>query len=328
MEYPLDVGIVGAGGITSTVHLPILSQLDETRIAYIADVLPEKISKVQHYDTESIDLSDGPSSLPHCDVVVLAIPVGVRQEYMSLLSENDVPVFTEKPFARSQAEHDEFLNSDAVVFCDYMRCCYSTTRQLKSIVNSSLFGTLQSVTLHEESKVSSADVSEKGWQTDASLSGGGVLMEMGCHSLSQLALIFHDWEFELADAQVTYQDSLDSDVCAEFLLQKNSRTVPVDYHVSRVDPIGRTLSLQYEEATLTVDPRNPEDRVSIYSENSDTPITTLGAEPNWATDLKSAFYLRWKQFLSRLRGENTYDAIIETGREITRLTDGIYKTRS
>ena len=76
----IKVGVIGAGGISSGVHLPLLSCINNVSIEFIADTInPEILAKT--YNTKAIRINDI-SSLPNCDAVLLAIPVGVKEKYI------------------------------------------------------------------------------------------------------------------------------------------------------------------------------------------------------------------------------------------------------
>ena len=114
----IKVGVVGAGGISSGVHLPLLSCIDNVSIEFIADTInPEVLGKA--YNTKSIKINEI-SSLPDCDVVLLAIPVGVKEEYIREFSKRNTYIFTEKPFAIDLETHKNFLKLSNKISCNYM----------------------------------------------------------------------------------------------------------------------------------------------------------------------------------------------------------------
>lgn len=70
----IEIGVIGAGAISSTLHLPLLSCIPYVNIKYIADIQdPKELAKV--YKTKSVKIDDV-SSLPDCNVALLATPVG------------------------------------------------------------------------------------------------------------------------------------------------------------------------------------------------------------------------------------------------------------
>ena len=97
MSNKLEVGIIGAGSITTTLHLPLLASMENIKLKYIADINePEdlaKIYKINSYNVENL------KKLPDCDIILIATPVGVRSDYIKEFSSRNIPIFTEKPFA-------------------------------------------------------------------------------------------------------------------------------------------------------------------------------------------------------------------------------------
>ena len=143
----LEIGIIGAGSISSTVHLPLLSCIENVSVKYIADTFdPKDLAKT--YNTQSIKITDI-TSLPDCDIAVLAIPVGVRKKYIQEFSKRKTAIFTEKPFAIDPETHKSFLELSNRISCNYMRIYYNSTRQIKDIITSGIFGPIKKVSITE-----------------------------------------------------------------------------------------------------------------------------------------------------------------------------------
>ena len=53
----IEIGVIGAGVISSILHLPLLSCIENVSIKYIADIQdPKELAKA--YKTESIKIND------------------------------------------------------------------------------------------------------------------------------------------------------------------------------------------------------------------------------------------------------------------------------
>ena len=63
----MNVGVIGAGNISSSVHLPLLSCMDGINIEFIADRKDSK-TLAKLYNTQSI-LLDDQICLPDCDII-------------------------------------------------------------------------------------------------------------------------------------------------------------------------------------------------------------------------------------------------------------------
>lgn len=80
---PVAIGIIGAGMIASTVHLPVLKNIPHARICWIADIDGKLASEVGGaYGVASIPFDMASPSLPSCDVALLAVPVHSRDAWM------------------------------------------------------------------------------------------------------------------------------------------------------------------------------------------------------------------------------------------------------
>ena len=112
----MKIGIIGSGSIVSSVHLPLLSCIDYVKIEFIADRNDPSIL-ANMYNTKSIKI-DKISNLPKCDVVLLAVPVGVKEKYLCELIKQNCYIFAEKPFSVDLASHNFFLKSSNKITCN------------------------------------------------------------------------------------------------------------------------------------------------------------------------------------------------------------------
>lgn len=321
-----EVGVIGAGWISSAYQLPILDSLEETTIGFIADIDGQKSNELaKNYGTKAVEIKDDPSSLPTCDIVFLGVPVGVREEYIDEFSSRNTPIFSEKPFAIDKEDHYNYLEKSENIACNYMRTCYSATRQLEAIVDSGVFGELLHIEMFDEGKVWGTGYGKDHWQTDVNLSGGGVLMEHGCHSLSQLLQIFPDYTIEIGETEIIWNGDLDSDVKTTLYLSKGGHEIEVEYRVSRIKPIEQPSRFVFDNAVITGVVTKPESTLTISPRN-ESMMEDINCKPSneWARTIPQAMYLRWKQFLRQITqdiGENHY---IRTAPEVTETITEIY----
>ena len=143
----IRIGIIGAGGITSSVHLPLLSCIDNVNIEFLADTA-DPTELATSYSTTPIKINDI-SNLPDCDIALLAIPVGVKNDYIEEFAKRDYYIFTEKPFALDLKTHELYLKMSKKITCNYMRKFYNSTRQIKDIISSDIFGSIEKMSVVE-----------------------------------------------------------------------------------------------------------------------------------------------------------------------------------
>lgn len=318
-EGKTSVGVVGAGGIAQMAHLPILSNIDDVELTYVADIDADRAKRVAlEYDTDAVGLSE-PLDLPHSDAVLLAIPVGVRGDYYDVFADREVDIFSEKPFARDIDEHDEWTANTRNVIANYMRTEYSTTRQLRQIVDYQLFGTVKSVTL-TESYVGSTGISSGHYRTDRSLSGGGVLAERGGHTLSQLMHMLDSYRITLSDCEFVMDGELDVSINAH--LNDPKRDIEIDYRATRIERTETQLELQCENATVSVDHTDAEDQITVEPTSDASDQLEIAPDERWATSWSGGIYLRWRRFLDGAVNDNKKD--LGTERQVTSMIKKLY----
>ena len=320
MNKTLRVGVIGAGNIATTVHLPLLACMGDIQVSYVADIalprfiFPKGIQKIQ--------LDDDPSILPDCDMAFITVPVGVREMYVREFAKRGIPIFAEKPFAVDTSMHQRFLQGTRVIGCNYMRTCYSSVQQLRTIIASKLFGELRSISVCEGSIAGKTKKQAKHYQTDIALSGGGILMESGCHTLSQIDALLAGARFKVVDAAAIYQDGFDVDVQVNLRAALGSKSVPITYHISLVKSIGISSRYTFEEATITFNHNNP--KAALQIKNQAGAAFSLEQDKRLATMFYQAFYLRWRHFIQGVLNSERLDPVRETSMNTTEIISEIY----
>ena len=313
----LEIGIIGAGSISSTVHLPLLSCIENVSVKFIADTFDPK-DLANAYNIQSIKITDI-TSLPNCDIAVLAIPVGVRKKYIQEFSKRKTAIFTEKPFAIDPETHKSFLELSNRISCNYMRIYYNSTRQIKNIITSGIFGPIKKVSITEGGIIGKTGRGKYSYQANPKLSGGGLLMETGCHTLSQLDFLFDD--ISVRESKVIWQDDFDIDAQIVFDIS-GSNSFSIDYHITMIKPIETLTTLFFEHFQLSFNHLVPNAVFTISNYNSDKQFT-LCQENKFAATFAQAYYLKWKSFLDQIRQGNTIDTKLETSFKTTQMISEI-----
>lgn len=318
-----DIGVVGAGKIASSTHLPVLANADRANVQYVADVDKDQVkSLARSYGVDAV-VPDDPRDLPPCDVALLATPVGVREGYVEEFGRRGTPVLSEKPFAPDVRTHEAFVETVDVISCNYLRLCFGATRQLRAVVDSGVFGAVERVELSEGGIVGATGRSQDDYQTDPSLSGGGVLVERGSHMVSQLCSVLDTDEITVEDATMTTDEGYDVDVSADLEVATDDRTVPVSFDLTRIRPVDHEFRVIFENATVSAEIDTPGSDLTVTRDGRD--VCTIGPDERWATTFAQSAYLRWRQFLSKLGPDDEYPEEIATGPGITGLIETLYE---
>jgi len=317
-----DIGVVGAGKIASSAHLPVLVNTDRANVQYVADVDKTQVKALSRsYGIDAV-VTDDPADLPECDVALLATPVGVREGYIEEFGHRNTPVLSEKPFAPGLATREAFIDAVGAISCNYLRLCFGSTCQLREIVQAGVFGPVERVAVSEGGVVGATGRSQDDYQTDPSLSGGGVLVERGSHMVSQLCSVLGTDEIIVENATMTTDEGYDVDVTADLEAQTDDGRVPVSFDLTRIRPVPNEFRVEFSNATLRFTIDTPGADLVVSRDGRE--VCTIEPDDRWATTFAQSAYLRWRQFFSKLGPDDEYPEEMATGPEVTRLIETLY----
>jgi predicted dehydrogenase len=179
---PVRVGIVGAGGIASA-YAGLLPTTTATAIG-VADVRADA-AEAMATDLGAIAFTDAAAlaALDGLEAVVLCTPPATHPGIAQLFFDRGVAVLCEKPLAvdrhaaRAMVEAAEAAGV-AFTMATKFRFCDDVVRAKELIAD----GSLGQVRLVENAFTSRVDMSNR-WNSDPAVSGGGVLVDNGTHSV-------------------------------------------------------------------------------------------------------------------------------------------------
>ena len=257
--------------------------------------------------------------MPECDVVLLAIPVGVKEEYIREFSKRNTYIFTEKPFAIDLEAHKNFLKLSNKISCNYMRVYYNSTRQIKNIISSGIFGPIKKVSITEGGIIGKTGRSKNSYQAAPKLSGGGMLMETSCHTFSQLAFLFND--ISVRDAKIIWEDGFDVESNVTFDVCHNTR-FNIDYTATMLKPVETNATFFFEHNKIEFNHLMPDSIFTISSLDSAKQFV-MEQEESFASTFAQAYYLKWKNFLDQISKDSTLNTEFETSVMTTKMITDI-----
>lgn len=300
-----NVGVVGAGAIARNVHLPVLLNMPNVRVAWLTDANPATAAAMsKSFGVPRVDLPPSPADLPAADVVLLTTPVGVRMPYYQALAARGSAVFAEKPFAITSADHarSAALFPPSHVACGYMRRTFESSQLFRDAIASQWFGPLQRIRVCEGARTARTGVDVSHYD-NAKAAGGGVLMTLGTHAIDMAFYITQAIRFEILSRDIVYDGEIDRKVSTLMRLS-GSPVLPesgivLDFTVSWIDRQDNVFELQFPTIKLAtgVAPTAP---VSMRDLTTDRPLTTLIPPRRGATTAYQAFYTEWEWFLRDL----------------------------
>ncbi len=318
----MEVGVIGAGKITERIHIPILLEYPKTMVKYVADIDIDRANKLAKIcGCDAIGVGNEIERLPECDIVLLAIPVGVRRPYIELFSQRETPIFVEKPFAKNIEDHQEFVGLNDKMVCNYMRTWFSSTKQMKEIVRSGAFGPLKNVRM-QEGLVNSSGIGKKHYRNDVRLAGGGVLMESGCHTISQIVDILEGYDITVKKSDIMWKDELDIAVEVAMVASKDS-DVKIEYRASRVESFETEAEFEFQNAKVRFDHTGSNERLRVHVEGIEEPLIIESG--GYATSFGEGVFLKWAEFIQQIGSEGEVNTNQMTGIKVTEIITGIYK---
>jgi predicted dehydrogenase len=298
----LTVGIVGAGEIVSRIHLPALTACQGIRIAYIADKNSDAAKSVAaSYKLVPVPVTDDLDKLPQTDVALLALPVTARLPYYELFAERGTCVLAEKPLAvgGSDAERICGLYPEYALACGFQRRSYASVVLARSLVAGNWFGPLRSIAV-SEGALTTKTGSDVRFYDDATLGGGGVLMDLGCHSLDMAMYISNASEAIPVEQRFVFDRGVDRQIEARLTLRTENGSCELDYFVTWLRPAKNTIELGFENCTVELSCL-PSGALEIRGAAAGCDVASLTMKNAGATTVYQAFYLEWMAFLDGVR---------------------------
>jgi len=295
-----SIGIVGAGDIVRKMHLPVLQAMG-LRIAWLHDAAELRARAVGDAYQVPVALGQDPDELPACDVVLLAVPVPARAAYLESFARRGMAVFCEKPFALSADEHRRYLGlfEPHRLGCGYMRRFYGSTRIVENLLRHGWLGALQAIRVGEGGRSRGSGSGSSFLDDPRFAAAGGVLMDLGTHTLDLALQFAGEGEFAVERSALTLDGNVDRHAEARVRL---ARGITLDYAVSWLAPQPNRILLEFASASAWMnigpdapvylgDPARPREALEI----SAVPATEAGA-----TTPNQAFALEWREFLGGL----------------------------
>jgi predicted dehydrogenase len=186
MNTKMRVGLIGAGGIAQT-YVQALTASATAELVGVADVRPEAAQALaERAGCPPFTSHEDVLEAGACEAAIVCTPPVTHPEICCWLLDRGVHVLCEKPLAigpeEARAMVEAAERSEArLTMASKFRYARDVV-EAKSIVASGLIG---DVVLFENAFTSRVEMKSR-WNSDPSISGGGVLVDNGTHSVDIL----------------------------------------------------------------------------------------------------------------------------------------------
>jgi predicted dehydrogenase len=187
MSQKVNIGIAGTGFIHDLFHMPAYAEMKQANVVAVAGTTQEKTSafaKKWGID-KSYFGSDGFAKMcrdPDVHVVDLGVPNNFHLPYIVTAAENHKHVICEKPLGRNSTEAKKAV--EVVERYGVLNCYAENQVFMPQVARAVQFidsGVIGKITWIRAREAHSGPHSK--WFWDSELSGGGVLLDMGCHTI-------------------------------------------------------------------------------------------------------------------------------------------------
>jgi predicted dehydrogenase len=188
---PFRVAMLGSGAVTNVLYRPVLQEVsDEIELVGVADLNRQSAEQLLKEFPSAKVFTDYLPMLEQLrpDAVIVALPHFLHKPASVDALHMGIGVFCEKPMAISSDECDQIeaaVRETGGVFCvNLLRRRFPSVREIKRMVEARALGALTSFEATEGAPY--------GWPAmsfsffDRKISGGGVLIDSGVHTLDLL----------------------------------------------------------------------------------------------------------------------------------------------
>ena len=321
----LKIGVLGAGNVAKDLHLPVLTNIPEVKIEWICDKDEQRARKLGKLFGIGVVYND----IKKCsdvDIVLVAIPIGLRQEVMDVIFHRGWHVFCEKPFALNLAEHDRYLaeahKNNVQIGVGLVRRYGSATVSAKKILGGEHFGLVTRIWA-SHGVMTKRTGQESGWYGgDPRAVGGGVLMETGSHLVDQICTILDVNGFRLDRCTQWKFNGLEFETNFVGMVSNEQQCdIPCAFEVSRLRDLCSGIFIQFSRIIL---------KCGLFFED---PLELLALDGSHiarfdldggAKTIAQAFSLEWQDFIDQCTSGNASPVSADTARQSTAIIEECY----
>ena len=308
MKNKFRIGIFGAGGVVRDWHLPVLGSVSEWNIVWVCDICEKAAQSAGDTFAPNAKAYRNIDQCTDVDAVLVAVPVGYRDDLLFKMFDRKWNVFCEKPFAINLKMHESLLRAaetaNVQIGVGFMRRYYRPTLTARSVLRSGVLGELKSVIASQGTKMIRTGRSGGWYQANRKASGGGCLMETGTHLVDQVFTILEIEDFTLTEVYQDFYQELDVDTKINARI-RGATTGDVNFslRLSTTRDIFHGISLHFERSILKVGVL-PTTLTTVSSLDGKNLIEVNFNEG--AILAPQAFYLEWSDFIRQCQSDGLY----------------------
>jgi len=187
-------GIIGAGDVTEVKSGPGFQKAEHSALTAVmrrsGDLAREYARRhgIPFWTDDAQALIDHPD----VDAIYIATPPYAHKPYTLAAARAGKPVYVEKPMAMNHHECQDMIAAcgaaDVPLFVAYYRRALPRFLKIKELIDNGAVGEVRtvSVVLHQRPHPQYLDPDHLPWRVRPEIAGGGLFLDMGCHTLDFL----------------------------------------------------------------------------------------------------------------------------------------------
>lgn len=188
-------GIIGCGNVTEVKSGPGFQKAEGSALVAVMrrnGELAEDYAK-RHNVPKWYDDADKLINDPEVDAVYVATPPGSHKEYALKCAAAGKPVYIEKPMALNYEECKEMIETcekaGVPLFVAYYRRGLPRFAKVKELIEGGAVGEIRLVNIRYQNKPLKIENNNLPWRVIPEISGGGIFVDIACHTLDVLDYI-------------------------------------------------------------------------------------------------------------------------------------------
>lgn len=200
MRTTLNWGLIGAGDIARKRVAPALNELPSCTLSAVSRgraELAESFADEFGFDRWYADWRELTAD-PDIDAVYIATPVYMHAQQTIAAAKAGKHVLCEKPMALNVQDSEEMIaacsKNGVKLGVAYYRRFYPVVRRIKEMLDSGDLGRPVAAQINAFEYFDPQSEDPRSWLLDPARSGGGPMMDFGCHRLEVLSHLFGETE--------------------------------------------------------------------------------------------------------------------------------------
>jgi len=282
------------------MHLPTLLAMPEMQVAWLMDIDLQKAKRVgSSFEVPAMPLPADPGNAPHADIVLLAVPYGVREPYYEAFRQRQQALYIEKPLARTVQQHQRYCSwfARSQIAVGFQRRAWGAVRLLQQALESEAFGQLRRLSVQHGRP---GQLTGSSYSGDFRLAGGGMLFEVGIHWVDLALFAAGAKSAHLDVGRMIRRNTFDLHTEARFTIQTGvGKAATLDLLVSGLCQTRNGLEFECDHATLFLS--QVDGRISVEKAGVPLGIELTGRRASYPWSPFQMCHSVWKGLVQSLQ---------------------------